>query len=253
MKNKLYGFTLAEGLIAMAIVGVIAALTIPGIVANYQTQSYLTGLKKAYADLQQNLSIMQADNYRIKRLNASMLARGYVGFGNTGKTIDETAGQFLKTYYKINRDCGTDTQPCFADAYGSIDGDGDENFSCSNGYSVLLPDSTAICIVPARTERLPNTCYPSGICLEVINTRFYPNATVYIDVNGPDLPNIGGRDMFTFNIYEDFSIDNISPVTIKYNDATAERNELFDNNCKTSTTGVGCFGKILNDNWQMNY
>ena len=137
MKNKLYGFTLAEGLIAMAIVGVIAALTIPGIVANYQTQSYLTGLKKAYADLQQNLSIMQADNYRIKRLNASMLARGYVGFGNTGKTIDETAGQFLKTYYKINRDCGTDTQPCFADAYGSIDGDGDENFSCSKGYSVL--------------------------------------------------------------------------------------------------------------------
>lgn len=89
--------------------------------------------------------------------------------------------------------------------------------------------------------------------MDVINTRSYPNAKVYIDVNGPDLPNIYGRDMFTFNIYEDFSIDNISPVTIKYNDATAERNTLFKNNCKTSTTGEGCFGKILNDNWQMNY
>ena len=227
MKNMLNGFTLTEGLIAMAIVGVIAALTIPNIVANYQMKSYLAGIKKAYTDLQQNLTIMQADNYRMKSLNVSMLTRGYVGYGNSGKTIDETAGQFLRTYYKINRDCGTDTQPCFAEAYGSIDGDNVANFSCSKGYSVLLPDSTAICIVPARTERLPNTCDPSGICLDVINTRSYPNAKVYIDVNGPDLPNIYGRDMFTFNIYEDFSIDNVSPVTIKYNDATAERNTLF--------------------------
>lgn len=75
--------------------------------------------------------------------------------------------------------------------------------------------------------------------------------TVYLDTNGPDTPNIGGRDMFTFNIYEDFSIDEVSPTEIK--NATVNRNTLFDNNCKTSSVGKGCFNKLIIDKWEMNY
>lgn len=34
-----------------------------------------------------------------------------------------------------------------------------------------------------------------------------------------------------------------------------ERENTFNNNCiqTTGTTWYGCFGKILNDNWQMTY
>ena len=31
-----------------------------------------------------------------------------------------------------------------------------------------------------------------------------------------------------------------------------EREEAF-NNCQTAVSGWGCFGKILNDNWEMTY
>ncbi len=48
---KLKGFTLAEVLITLTIVGVVAAITIPSVIANSQQQEYKTGLKKAVSVL----------------------------------------------------------------------------------------------------------------------------------------------------------------------------------------------------------
>ena len=44
-------FTLAEVLITLAIIGVVAALTIPSVISNYQQQEFKTGLKKAVSVL----------------------------------------------------------------------------------------------------------------------------------------------------------------------------------------------------------
>lgn len=34
----------------------------------------------------------------------------------------------------------------------------------------------------------------------------------------------------------------------------ADRTSMFNTSCNTSTTSIhGCFGKILNDNWEMTY
>ena len=49
MKQK--GFTLAEVLITLAIIGVVAALTIPSVISNYQQMEFKTGLKKAVSVL----------------------------------------------------------------------------------------------------------------------------------------------------------------------------------------------------------
>ena len=48
---KFKGFTLAEVLITLAIIGVVAALTIPSVISNYQQQEFKTGLKKAVSVL----------------------------------------------------------------------------------------------------------------------------------------------------------------------------------------------------------
>ena len=45
------GFTLAEVLITLAIIGIVAALTIPSVISNYQQQEFKTGLKKAVSVL----------------------------------------------------------------------------------------------------------------------------------------------------------------------------------------------------------
>ena len=44
-------FTLAEVLITLGIIGVVAALTLPTLISNYKKQTYVTGLQKAYSVL----------------------------------------------------------------------------------------------------------------------------------------------------------------------------------------------------------
>ncbi len=50
MKRK--GYTIAEVIITLAIIGVVAALTIPPFVTNYRKQSYATSLSKAVANFE---------------------------------------------------------------------------------------------------------------------------------------------------------------------------------------------------------
>lgn len=229
MKNKCFlGFTVTEVVIAMGIIGVISAMTIPVVIAHYQTQSLQLILKKTYGELRQNLDMFQTESYK-KKLYASNLSTL-----DGSRSVTNTAGRFLLNYFRIAKDCETTAQPCFADSYRSIDSAARTNFSCSNGYNVLLTSGAAICIEP------PSSDTP---------------ARVYVDVNGPDKPNIGGRDMFTLYVYDDFSIDeqDITPDIIKNGSSKGKRETLFSNKCKTSYIGVGCFGKIINDNWKVSY
>ena len=46
---KKNGFTLAEVLITLGIIGVVAAITLPTVIQNYQKQVLVTQLKKMYA------------------------------------------------------------------------------------------------------------------------------------------------------------------------------------------------------------
>lgn len=233
MGNKKFsGFSLSEVLVAMAIVGIIAAITIPNVVANYQRQTMLTLLQKTYLELGQNLTILSTEAYN-KTFYQSLLSL-------QGRSVANTAGKFFlggnneKGYYSVMKDCGTTAQPCFAASYSNINGNSNQAFSCNNGYSVTIKSGTAMCIVPANDGN---------------------PAKVHADVNGVEPPNIGGRDMFTFYIYDDYSIDekDIGPAKIKNNTAEEARNTLFTSSCLSSTIGEGCFGKILNDNWKMNY
>jgi len=55
--TKKFGFTLAEVLITLAIIGVVAALTIPSIIVNNQSLEFRTGLKKAVSTLNQAITM----------------------------------------------------------------------------------------------------------------------------------------------------------------------------------------------------
>ena len=58
---KKCAFTLAEVLITLGIIGVVAAMTLPTLIQNHQKQTYVTGLKKAYANLQNAFAKMAYD------------------------------------------------------------------------------------------------------------------------------------------------------------------------------------------------
>ncbi|MBE7709586.1 MAG: prepilin-type N-terminal cleavage/methylation domain-containing protein, partial [Cyanobacteria bacterium SIG32] len=56
--TKRFGFTLAEVLITLAIIGVVAAMTIPTLVANYQTRAWNTSATVFDRKLTEALKVM---------------------------------------------------------------------------------------------------------------------------------------------------------------------------------------------------
>ena len=60
MKRCYFGFTLAEVLITLAIIGVVAALSIPAVISNSQQQEFKTGLRKAVSVLNSAISMNMA-------------------------------------------------------------------------------------------------------------------------------------------------------------------------------------------------
>ena len=56
------GFTLAEVLITLGIIGIVAAMTLPTLVNNYKKQIYVVGLKKAYNNLLVSLNYVKYSN-----------------------------------------------------------------------------------------------------------------------------------------------------------------------------------------------
>lgn len=56
------GFTLAEVLITLGIIGVVAAITIPTLMTNYQKKSTATQLKKTYATLANAVRLSEEEN-----------------------------------------------------------------------------------------------------------------------------------------------------------------------------------------------
>lgn len=61
-KWKFRGFTLAEVLITLGVIGVVAAMTIPGMITNYQKKQTAIEVKKAYTELNQILKMAIADH-----------------------------------------------------------------------------------------------------------------------------------------------------------------------------------------------
>ena len=62
MKNIKNGFTLAEVLITLGIIGVVAAITLPVLITNFQKKQIATAVKKAYSELSQALKLSETDN-----------------------------------------------------------------------------------------------------------------------------------------------------------------------------------------------
>ena len=56
------GFTLAEVLITLGIIGVVAALTIPTLIGNYQKKEVAVRLQKMYNTIQNAISLAEEEN-----------------------------------------------------------------------------------------------------------------------------------------------------------------------------------------------
>ncbi len=198
-------------------------MTVPALMQNHQRKTYVTQLHKVYNELNQALLQYQTD-------------KNALNIKEAGLNSNEACAEFLKKYFKVVMDCGNTQTPCFAQSYKKMSGVS-SGFNCSSNCVSLA----------------------SGAAVEMFYGSYSSDAgdiiRISVDINGAQGPNILGRDAFLLFLYPNGSIDELVSDKSLLPPFEKEIREAEFDDCTNSVSGAwhGCFGKILNDNWEMNY
>ena len=158
-------FTLAEVLITLGIIGIVAVMTIPTLVANYQKKVLKTQFAKKYAEISQ----------------AVLLAKS------------ETNGNFKEYCIKYDGTSFFNEPECKAmfDKYFK------ETGTCVYKDDVLTYDKKRSASVNAGAVTAPKRLLSDGSCYDMKVNAYQLGFT--FDMNGPDKgPNALGHDIFSF-------------------------------------------------------
>ena len=248
MKRR--GFTLAEVLITLGIIGVVAALTAPALVQNAGSAQTGPKLAKAVSTWEvgcENLLTQQGAN----KLHA-------VVTGGNPNTISENLGEALTNYVKMSHyDTGGDKYGKNGSLAQMKDYNGN-NIGTSGGYMTIAINSFL--------ETCPKFLTKDGT-MYLINMYQNDNAAgaeqpihkrtagkLGIDINGVNKPNRLGKDLFVFDIMSDGTL---SPIGTTGKDGLNMYN-WFDGstdkcNETTVTSGLTCSGSIFENDLKVIY
>lgn len=177
---KKIAFTLAEVLITLGIIGIVAAMTLPAVINNSRAKELETQLKTSYSILQQALQMMQADT--------GMIA-------NQTNYPGQTFGNAFIKYFKQTVKCSEDN--CLVS-------DMEDGVAASTFKDYKNFNRTA------DLTRGGNMIYDEGKFILTNNMLLLiesntPNFGIIltVDINGHNKkPNVYGQDLFSFNIEE---------------------------------------------------
>ena len=182
-------FTLAETLITIGIIAVVAIMTIPNIVVKYKEKVYETGFKKEYSVLSNAINYVQLDNnlnecyFLIKRDSA-----GHAGYDAKNSDCQNLKNQII-TQLKlvpVPKYSNFTPQEELIDNGGITTNNGvkyDHIVNLVNAY--LTPDGTIIFFTPINH-----------------NSFEFVDVIFIIDTNGQKGPNKWGYDVFMLTLNE---------------------------------------------------
>lgn len=162
--SKSKAFTLAEVLITMGIIGVVAEMTIPTLMNNVQDSAFKSAYKKAFSVATQSLMQANNDNVLISRPTYGDITSRLANFNA------------FKSYFKISKDCNnSNNSECWANG---------ENYS---GY----PVSNALAFIDS-----------SGTAWSILGSDGSVNDEILVDTNGMKEPNKYGQDRFILKLID---------------------------------------------------
>lgn len=189
MKKK--AFTLAEVLITLGIIGVVAALTLPSLIQNYQKKALETSTKKFYSMMSQAVRQYMSDE-GVDDLRNTPLDDNCDNADNWEKCVYQKRANFVTKYLKVVKICG-ENEKCFAESYKKLGSSEDMDYNAWYPQYILADGSIV------TFEDADDNAGPIGI---------------FVDVNGKKGPNKNGYDLWSMSIFYDGSIDEseLTPV-----------------------------------------
>ena len=219
MKKR--GFTLAEVLITLGIIGIVAALTLPSLIANYQKQLTIARLKETTNLIAQMYTLSEANN----------------GFSDTWElnnvnsdTLFDFLNEYIFPYIKT-------TKTCKESELINCGWDLDKGKTLSGSSFTSWSGNKAAAVLP------------NGTSLIFVTRSSYSYIIVFLDINGKAPPNILGKDVFRMNFYYNGTrgFDYGAP-------ADYSRDELINTpnyGCKEGINGTYCLMLIMQDGWEI--
>ena len=227
-------FTLAEVLITLGIIGVVAAMTLPALVGNYQKKQAVTQLQKVYTVLNQAFRQSEADN-------ASSL------YWDTSKGSKVYFDTYWKPYLKVLRyctgasgesDCNYNvSQPWYRanglkDAYWVVNDGSRTTFVLSDGTFVSILAYSGY----GSTEGSSNA---DG---SIVGNTTGTDPRIIVDLNASKTPNKFGRDTFLLQ-----RVAGKGVMPYGYN----EDDDTVNDNCSKTGSGFMCAAKLMREGWDM--
>ena len=240
LKNrKIKAFTLAEVLISLGIIGVVAAITIPTIKNAYQRIVYPNQLKAVYSRLTNAQKSINDEFGPPEDWSYSSHSRPDEGNANNLSILERYAtelgaiawtkkrGNYNYHYYGISNSA---KKLNGQKAIGVKDFVGYYLYEGNYCYQMLLKNGTSLAIIFSDE--------PGGATFwTFINKGYY--AAFIVDINGLGKPNMLGRDIFVFALKKGYS------SIVPYSTDTSD--------CNKNEDGLSCSKKIIDDGWKMTY
>ena len=210
-KIRRAAFTLAEVLITLGIIGVVAAMTMPSLIANYRNKEFAVRAKRTYSIISQAIKLYEAENGT---------PGDVTGLFDTSKTSKEVLTNFSK-YFDGAKLCLNPSKDCemyahnvlWASPLYNADGGAGADGGWRTYPMIILKDGSAILLIQYSSCKATETAnqYDSdgqivvdkdGNPVTYTLTRNYC-AIVAFDTNGNSRPNQYGADVFSLRVSED--------------------------------------------------
>lgn len=219
MKNlKIKAFTLAETLIVLAIIGVVATLTIPSITTDANNKDRVVKLKKAYNMLENAYGVMTSN----------------FGLLDEWPEIDtETITKRMASAMKIGKDCGMDEDDSCFEPSAVIEGiESDKDVKSKDVGKYMTADGISYAFLIEQSDSADCNKDVTGDDSSMPIALKKVCGVVMVDVTGVARSrSIQGKDLFEFYVTK----EGIYPVG-------SEKDDLFkwEDNCLDSIGGSAC-------------
>ncbi len=221
-----FGFTLAEVLITLGIIGIVAAMTIPTLLAKLHNRHTESMLKEDYSILQQMMTSANDDGAMSSLVKYNDM--------DEMKTWFQT---YFLPYIKVANVC-YDEQGCWNNDAKYLDGGKLSSYITGCGLytiSFQLFNGSYVCMDDFSKNSLWN--------LFGVNTNESGSMIFFIDTNGDKKPNILGKDIFILVF---------KPETGKFVPAGSDKTEEeVERNCSKSGDGRWCLTLVKNRGWKV--
>lgn len=178
MKNQ--AFTLAEVLITLGIIGVVAAMTLPTLVQKQQEKAWVTAYLRLYSLLETAYHSAIAEYGTIENWDGSSFSYNEDGIKGINADPNTIYKNMIKPYFKINsefRDLSWNQIGCMPKSF--------KNLNNSPGSTYFAGKTVQISL-------------PSGECI-LMDQQLNLNSHFVVDLNGLKGPNVLGKDIFLFS------------------------------------------------------